>query len=104
MAFDARTDASAIAVALAGGVVQLKFAPAESESARKDNEMSRMPANFRVFKREPPKREVAWNRAFRRFGVVDPLDLVLDTGDAPEIVGMIDELDRIGKLHATVTG
>jgi hypothetical protein len=41
-----------------------------------------MPANFRVFKREPPKREVAWNRALRKFNVVDALDLVLDTGDA----------------------
>jgi hypothetical protein len=103
-AFDARPDASAIAIGLAEGVVQLKFAPAETEETAKVEPMLPMPANFRVFKREPPKREASWNRALRKFNVVDALDLVLQTGDAPEVVGMIDELDRLGKLHAAITG
>jgi U3 small nucleolar RNA-associated protein 15 len=103
-AFDALPDASAIAIALAEGVVQLKFAPAEIEQRGKEEQELPMPANFRVFRREPPKREASWNRALRKFNVVDALDLVLETGDSAEIVGMIDELDRLGKLNAAVVG
>jgi U3 small nucleolar RNA-associated protein 15 len=103
-AFDARPDASAIAIALAEGVVQLKFAPVEAENEAKEQAMLPMPANFRVFKRDPPKREASWNRALRKFNVGDALDLVIETDDAAEIVGMIDELDRLGKLNPALAG
>jgi U3 small nucleolar RNA-associated protein 15 len=104
-AFDAKADASAIAIGLAGGVVELKFgAAAPAADAGDSPGTAQMPADFRVFKWEPPKKEAAWNRALRRFNVVDALDLVLETKDAPEIVGMIDELDRLGMLNAAIAG
>jgi U3 small nucleolar RNA-associated protein 15 len=102
-AFDVRPDASAIAIGLAGGVVQLKFAVIEKDVAV-TQKIVRMPANFRLFQREAPRREAAWNRALRKFNVADALDLVLATEDAAEIVGMVDELDRLGRLDAAIAG
>jgi U3 small nucleolar RNA-associated protein 15 len=103
-AFDARPDGSGIAIALSEGIVQMRFMSTEIERDAKIGETLPMPANFRVFKREPPKREAPWNRALRKFNVADALDRVLENGDNAEIVGLIDELDRVGKLHAAIAG
>jgi U3 small nucleolar RNA-associated protein 15 len=90
-AFDAKADASAIAIGLTGGVVELKFgADAPVADAGDSARTVQMPADFLVFKWEPPKKEAAWNRALRKFNVVDALDLVLETKDAPEIVGRLN--------------
>lgn len=101
-AFDVMPDASAMAVGLAGGIVQLKFAVKE-EKAKERKEVP-MPANFQVFRREPPKKEAPWNRALRKLNWSDALDLVLETNDDAEIVGLIDELDRLGRLETAIRG
>jgi WD40 repeat protein len=65
-AFDAKADASAIAIGLAGGVVELKFAVAAAADSGDSADAAQVPADFRVFKWEPPKREAAWNGALRK--------------------------------------
>jgi hypothetical protein len=67
-------------------------------------EAPKWPASFQVFQREPVKTETSWNRALKKFNVVEALDLVLKSKNAAEIVGMIDELDRLGKLDAALSG
>ena len=101
-ALDVMPDASAMAIGLAGGVLQLKYAVKEEKV--KEQREAQMPANFRVFRREPPKKEALWNRALRKFNLSDALDLVLETNDDAEIVGLIDELDRLGRLETAIRG
>ena len=52
----------------------------------------------------PPKKEAPWNRALRKLNWSDALDLVLETNDDAEIVGLIDELDRLGRLETAIRG
>jgi hypothetical protein len=68
--------------------VALKFGPAGLEQGARDHQALPMPANFRVFRREPSKQEASWNRALWKFNVGHALDLVLESGDNSEIVGM----------------
>lgn len=108
VAFDALPDCSAIAVAMSGGVLQMKYAKKEEIIEKKAESLS-FPANFRVFKRQTPEKEnkyryTPWNRSLRKFEFRDALDEVIVSRDAPQIVGVIDELDKLGRLEIAISG
>ena len=101
--FDAKSDASAYAVGLTGGVVQIKYANEEEWKQIKKEEVS-LPANFRLFNQIERRSDEPWNRELKKFNVSDALDKALETGEAPIIAGMIDELDRLGRLDTAISG
>lgn len=108
-AFDALPDASAIAIALTGGIVQLKYIDPEKKQIENEADPSlEMPLNFRVFGSQSTTDEhhnqikKKWNVELRKFNVSQALDLVLKEKDPPLIVGMIDELDRLGYLNQAI--
>ncbi|KAH0791659.1 U3 small nucleolar RNA-associated protein 15 [Histomonas meleagridis] len=101
-AFDAKSDASAVAIGLSGGVVQLKFAKDEEIVEEKNPELS-MPANFRVLNQYEPRNDAPYNRELKRFNEEVALDSVLEIGDTSIIIGMLDELDRLGRLDQAIS-
>ena len=106
-AFDAVPDASMLAVGLSGGIVQIKFPSPESknelEERRKAEHELSMPANFRVFDQvKSNKGMTKWNRELKQFNFSEALDSVLKEENPALIVGMIDELDRLGKLDQAI--
>ena len=124
-AFDAMPDASSIAIALTGGILHLKYKDESSQSTKgvadNDDNGIQMPANFRVFS---PNTSIAesnsnpnarsftsskfapkkWNIELKNFNFTEALDSVLKEKDPPLIVGMIDELDRLGYLDNAISG
>ncbi|OHS93417.1 hypothetical protein TRFO_11841 [Tritrichomonas foetus] len=103
--FDALPDASAVAIALTGGIVHVKYASPEITETAKAEPTLTMPANFRVFNQfVPNKKLTGWNRELKQFNFPEALDLVLKENDPPLIVGMLDELDRLGKLDIAIAG
>lgn len=101
--FDAKSDASAYVVGLTGGVVQIKYAKEEEVKQLKKEEVS-LPENFRLFNQIERRKDEPWNRELKKFNVADALDKALETGEAPIVAGMIDELDRLGRLDTAIAG
>lgn len=115
--FDVMPDASSIAIALAEGILQLKYKvipPKPDNNLMNSEEIGNimMPANFRVFSQYPSQtnteniqyKNKKWNIELKKFNFKDALDLVLKEDDPPLIVGMIDELDRLGYLDQAISG
>lgn len=108
-AFASMPDASSVAIALTGGILQLKYKSESDDNLtnRRDQSVT-MPANFRVFSQNSnvdinSQIKKKWNTHLRKFEVVEALDLVLRENDPPLVVGMIDELDRLGYLDQAIS-
>jgi len=103
-AFDSKPDASAIAIGLAGGVVQLKYVTPKQTEVLEKAPQATMPANFRVFKPQQSKKKEKWNQRLKKFEFAEALDLTLKEEDPSIVIGMIDELDRVGGLDVALSG
>ena len=105
-AFDCKHDASSFVVALTGGIVQIKYLINNENDNNKDidSNLPTMPSNFRLFQRTKSNKKERWNQRLRKFEFAEALDLTLKENDPSIIIGMIDELDRLGGLEVSLSG
>lgn len=131
--FDVLPDTSAYAYGLAsGGIVEVKYL--STDDSTKQNEYTNnmdMPANFHIFTQQTSDSQEIWNKRLRSYDFSDALDLTLKLYEsatfdnnrnndieyrkigekymdpktsASIVVGMLDELDRMGGLEIAISG